>query len=631
MADRPPRVPPHLTLNSGSRDVSFGQRPPPPYRPGTAESFESTAPSYHSHRPAGHRVYSSHIATESAELLLPPPSRSRGHHFRDREPPSPSPTRTEFSSRSSFDSDMRDSPIPTPMYSDSRSPSRSGSEDDRVTTQTVAEKYSIMPSDGLLIYPDEVEKDDYLHNPDIEDRGHYDMCTRRGLVNMGGLAFIVLGLLVLFIGYPILTFVKRFTEPVQTCASNPDCLDAENIPLFKNIRTGLIDPDTPSSAMTMTAADGTKLQLAFSDEFNKPGRTFYADDDPWWEAVDLWYGVTQNLEWYDPDAVTTASGTLEITFEAFLSHALNYRSGMLQSWNKLCFKGGRMEASMSLPGKGSVSGLWPGFWSMGNLGRPGYAATTDGMWPYSYDHVCDAGITPNQSDPDGVNYLPGMRLPACTCSGQDHPSPGRSRSSPEIDALEATVNYLGPGKTNLVGEVSQSFQVAPFDVNYLPDFDFVELYDPAITTMNTYRGGVYQQAMSGLSWMNNDWYNGNAYQKFAFEYTPGKDGQVTWFIGDSKTWKITGKAIGPNGNIGQRTISEEPMSMILNVGMSPTFATIDVAALAALFPAKLRVDYVRIYQDPSEMSVTCDPPGFETTDYIKQHAAPYHNVNITRW
>ena len=37
-----------------------------------------------------------------------------------------------------------------------------------------------------------------------------------------------------------------------------------------------------------------------------------------------------------------------------------------------------------------------GLWSMGNLGRPGYLGSTDGVWPYSYDS-CDAGITPNQS------------------------------------------------------------------------------------------------------------------------------------------------------------------------------------------------------------------------------------------
>lgn len=34
----------------------------------------------------------------------------------------------------------------------------------------------------------------------------------------------------------------------------------------------------------------------FSDEFNMPGRTFYDDDDPFFQAVDLWYGVTMDKE-----------------------------------------------------------------------------------------------------------------------------------------------------------------------------------------------------------------------------------------------------------------------------------------------------------------------------------------------
>lgn len=104
---------------------------------------------------------------------------------------------------------------------------------------------------------------------------------------------------------------------------------------------------------------------------------------------------------------------------------------------------------------------------MGNLGRPGYDATTDGMWPYTYWDVCDSGIGVNQSLPDGFSELPGMRLPACTCDRQNkslHPTPGKSRSAPELDILEGTVAYLGPGKTNGVGTGSQSLQVAPFDI-----------------------------------------------------------------------------------------------------------------------------------------------------------------------
>lgn len=187
-------------------------------------------------------------------------------------------------------------------------------------------------------------------------------------------------------------------------------------------------------------------------------------------------------KWYDPDAVTTKDGVLELRFDAFQNHGLNYRSGMVQSWNQMCFKGGLLEASISLPGRGDVVGFWPGFWSMGNLGRPGYAATTDGLWPYSYhDGKCDAGITANQSQTDGLSYLPGMRLPACSCQGEDHPSPGKSRSAPEIDVLEASVAQLGPSDVyNMVGAVSQSCQIAPFDIWYQPNtgkaFDKVSWY-----------------------------------------------------------------------------------------------------------------------------------------------------------
>jgi beta-glucanase (GH16 family) len=58
---------------------------------------------------------------------------------------------------------------------------------------------------------------------------------------------------------------------------------------------------------------------------------------------------------------------------------LNLKSGMIQSWNKLCFnKNAYFEVSASLPGKSNVGGFWPGVWTMGNLGRPGYGATTEG-------------------------------------------------------------------------------------------------------------------------------------------------------------------------------------------------------------------------------------------------------------
>lgn len=34
----------------------------------------------------------------------------------------------------------------------------------------------------------------------------------------------------------------------------------------------------------------------FSDEFETPGRTFYEGDDAYYQAMNFWYGVTQDLE-----------------------------------------------------------------------------------------------------------------------------------------------------------------------------------------------------------------------------------------------------------------------------------------------------------------------------------------------
>ena len=110
-------------------------------------------------------------------------------------------------------------------------------------------------------------------------------------------------------------------------------------PLLKNIRTGLIDPTTPQSAMNRTAINGDELELVFSDEFNDNNRTFYEGDDPYWFVPDIWYGATVDLDWYDPDAVTTWEGTLELRLDKFPNHNVNFHSGMLNSWNQLCFKG----------------------------------------------------------------------------------------------------------------------------------------------------------------------------------------------------------------------------------------------------------------------------------------------------
>lgn len=488
---------------------------------------------------------------------------------------------------------------------------------------------------GFILYADEIEADDKLHMPAEDDDIVYrttwkDFFGPRNLASTIGAVFLILGLLAIFILLPVFTFSTRIfgTGPSSTFDPNdtgPAWAHVNNrtYPAMKNIRRELIDPDTPADAMTRKSTfDDTLLNLVFSDEFNTPNRTFYPGDDPYWTGADIWYGATQDFEWYDPDAITTANGTLQLKLDAFPNHNLQYRSGMLNSWNQMCFKGGVYEVSVSLAGPSGVPGLWPGVWSMGNLGRPGFKATTDGVWPYTYNE-CDAGITPNQSDSSGLSFLPGQKLASCVCKGSDHPNPGVGRGAPELDILEGSVD-----PNNRIGVVTQSLQVAPFDVFYRPNNAFMAIPNYETTQMNTYCGGPFQQAVSGTSMLNNAWYDGLAYQKYAYEYEPGtSEGKIAWFVGNDPTFIMDGKAIGPNGNVGPRQVPEEPMSMILNLGYSASWTQIDAPLLR--FPTVMHVDYVRIYQKKGEESVTCDPPGYPTTEYIENHPIAYKNPNLT--
>jgi beta-glucanase (GH16 family) len=491
------------------------------------------------------------------------------------------------------------------------------------------------PATSFPLHIDEKEPDDYLHNPDpiadayadkhrfLNDFKKMDKRSTGGLI---GLLFLFLGALALFVVLPALTYSGAIDH--HETVNVYEILTYYEYPTLSAIRSSLVDPDTPASAYTRQSKGGADWELVFSDEFNAEGRTFYDGDDQFWTAVDIHYDATKDLEWYDPDAATTKNGYLELRMDAFENHNLFYRSGMVQSWNKMCFTEGTIEVSAMLPNYGNVTGLWPGIWTMGNLGRPGYLASTDGVWPYTYDS-CDAGITANQSSNDGISYLPGQRLSICTCDGEEHPNQGTGRGAPEIDALEGAVD-----STLGVGTASQSIQIAPFDIWYMPDYNFIEIHNTSISSMNTYAGGPFQQAISGISTLNTSWYefgdyNGN-YQKYGFEYLNDNDnGYCMWFVGDNPTFTLHSTALHPNGNIGWRRISKEPMSIVMNLGVSNNWAYIDWASI--MFPATMKIDYVRVYQPKGSTQLTCDPSDFPTYDYIMNHKNAYYNSNLTHW
>lgn len=492
------------------------------------------------------------------------------------------------------------------------------------------------PQSLFPLHIDEKENDDYLHNPDpvldLEYENNrfahdFKQMDKKSLGGMIGFFLLFSGSLVLFVLLPVLSFsgvAERRSGPANLASF--EVLTEYQYPTLRAIRTSTIDPDTPDNAMTREARDGSSWDLVFSDEFNAEGRTFYEGDDQFWYAADIHYAATNDLEWYDPDAARTANGSLQIRMDAIQQHGLFYRSAMLHSWNKMCFTQGILEVSVRLPNRGDISGLWPGVWTLGNIARPGYLATTEGTWPYSYE-ACDAGITPNQSSPDGISFLPGQKLNSCTCPGEDHPNPGVGRGAPEIDAIEIELN------TEVrVGVASQSVQIAPMDIWYIPDYDFIEVHNSSVTSMNTYTGGPFQQALSARTTLNTTWYDrtGGLYQKYAFEYLNDNDnGYIRWFVGDEPTFTVHSYSLAPNGNIDWRRISKEPMSIIMNLGISNNWAYIDWTQIE--FPSVMSIDYVRVYQPSGNVSLTCDPENYPTVDYIENHLSAYRNPNHTSW
>lgn len=202
------------------------------------------------------------------------------------------------------------------------------------------------------------------------------------------------------------------------------------------------------------------------------------------------------------------------------------------------------------------------------------------MWPYAYDS-CDLGTFPGQTDRNGnpaaaatggvnggiLSGLPGQKSSACTCPGSDHPGPSvsKGRGAPEIDVFEAQVQT----ELNFQPEVSQSYQIAPFNIKYLIQEEFAPIYNPSITSTNSYHGGPLQEAASRVTFIEDSLYNDEAYGIYSFEWWADPSDRnasyITWFSNpagspSTSTWTLGAQAIGPDidAQISQRLISEEP-------------------------------------------------------------------------
>ncbi|KAK0501266.1 glycoside hydrolase family 16 protein [Armillaria luteobubalina] len=467
---------------------------------------------------------------------------------------------------------------------------------------------------GTNVSPHVPEPDDALHNP-TSNGGTW--ISKQGFVNVGCLGILVAGLLTLFIVYLILNYMKeRHNSTGMVLGANATgeaSLTFCNVPEIPG-NFGLIDLDMLKDAYNISSwRDGKKLQLVFSDEFEQDRRTFYPGDDPYWEAVDLHYWASNNLEWYNPAAVTTDNGSLVITLLKKPSHDLDYEGA-------------------------------------------GYGTTLDSVvflltsvqWPYSYD-ACDVGTAPNQTL-DGLpksslttgyvstnyklSYLPGQRLSQCMCDGESHPSPKHADgtyvgcSAPEIDMFEAQVS-------DSVGYVLQSGQWGPFDPSYIwnNNSDNLVITDPTISHLNVYCGGASQEMTSVISQMAQDCYQlgTGCFAVYGIEY-------ISWINDGKIAWTLNAAGIGAKSEtqISACPISQEPMYILANLGISRNFRAVNMDHLT--FPAVMKVDYIHVYQDLDHINIGCNPNDFLTAAYIEtclksidSYKEAYSNPNLTTW
>lgn len=247
---------------------------------------------------------------------------------------------------------------------------------------------------------------------------------------------------------------------------------------------------------------------------------------------------------------------------------------------------------------------------MGNLARPNYLDSTNGIWPYSYDTCGDSE--------EAVNASQAQRISNC--------KNGKGRGSTEIDIIEAqpgdyvleypSVEFRnGVNKPCSLGRplMSSSLQVAPGISRktrpFIPDFpkagewypDMYPMGGPAYGDLGDDEEDIEVEVERGSSdtcpsLLNNYWYgqlvnddpeiwqdglsvnwqaDPSFYQKQTIlktEWQSGKeDGYVRWYWDEKLVYEVTSDTLkakpGPADAV--PLIPLEPMYLIVNTDVSP--------------------------------------------------------------
>ncbi|CCA75688.1 probable KRE6-glucan synthase subunit, partial [Serendipita indica DSM 11827] len=191
---------------------------------------------------------------------------------------------------------------------------------------------------GYNTSPKQAEPDDWLHIPDkhLDDNG--SIFSARGISSLGCIGLVFLSTVGVFFVWPLQNGIRKMLKDKHLRGFNLGGINA-TVQVFESAFV-LIDKDTPANVRRKASpVDNREMVLVFSDEFE----------------IDV-------LAWYDPQQAYTKDGQLWIEMAEVEkpedNHNLKYVSAMITRWNKLCFTGGLIEASVQLPGSPKVQGFW---------------------------------------------------------------------------------------------------------------------------------------------------------------------------------------------------------------------------------------------------------------------------------
>eukprot|EP01036_Dinobryon_divergens_P025520 gene25520-34076_t len=440
--------------------------------------------------------------------------------------------------------------------------------------------------------------------------------------------------------------------------------------------TGWVDPDTAADKKTLT--NGKSYDLIMSDEFNRDGRRFVNGHDPTWTAIersddDQTASGRMSLQFYNASMITTENGNLVINTNTedtkwkgwhpyekkYVEMKRHFKSGMLQSWNKFCFTGGIIEVDVQFPGRHDVGGLWPAVWMLGNLGRATYEASTNLLWPWSYDK-CDRDLQRAQE------------ISGCDITTHYSLNPLQGRGATEIDMIEVMPGP--PGKLPVCKNAlqrpysSMTLQLAPGipaskrrpPSGTLPEWGFKWYKNITYgenTSINPFFYGTYLgatkpsepiarsksesyqcDALSSMVQLTET--NFKKMHTFRLEWQPGKDGYIHWYMDGKFRFGIEQAGLNEFGT----HIPREPSYLILNTAISTSWGFPNPPPGCSLYdckdpdgqcginagfckslPAKFLIDYVRVYQnkEDSTQTVGCNPRDFPTKRFIAAHEYRY--------